>query len=147
MENQFTNREEIIEIANKLFVYTDSRQWKMLMNEVFTESVVFDMASAGAGEAVTMSAQEICDTWDRGFKGIDAIHHQAGNYLVSMKDEKATVLAYAIALHYKKSATMGHTREFVGSYELEYIRMPGKGWRICAFHYYLKYINGNVELI
>lgn len=147
MENQFTTREQIIEVVNKLFVYTDDRQWQKLQDEVFLESVLFDMSSLGAGEPVILPAKHICDTWQKGFEGIDAVHHQAGNYLVAIKNEKATVHAYAIALHYKKSATQGNTREFVGSYELGLTLLPGKVWRIHAFHYFLKYSNGNVNFL
>jgi hypothetical protein len=69
--------EQIIEVANKLFVYTDNRQWKKLLDEVFTGSVLFDMSSAGGGDPVTISAKEVCDKWEKGFEGIDAVHHQA----------------------------------------------------------------------
>ena len=40
-------REEIIETVNKLFVYTDNREWKKLQGEVFTNEVDFDMSSIG----------------------------------------------------------------------------------------------------
>ena len=145
MENQFTTREQIIEIANKLFVYTDNRQWQRLQDEVFTESVLFDMASLGAGDPVRLPAKQICDDWQKGFEGIDAVHHQAGNYLVTINNDEATVTAYAIALHYKKSATQGKTREFVGSYELGFSLLQGNSWKIHTFRYYLKYMNGNVD--
>ncbi len=42
-----TKREEIIELVNKLFIYTDSRSWSKLMKEVFKEKVYFDMESMG----------------------------------------------------------------------------------------------------
>ena len=49
MENHFTPREQIVETANKLFVYTDSHQWKKMQEEVFTDSVLFDMSPLGGG--------------------------------------------------------------------------------------------------
>lgn len=147
MNNDFTPREQIIEVANKLFVYTDNRQWQRLREEVFTHTVLFDMASVGAGDAIEKSALEICDNWEKGFEGIDAIHHQAGNYLVKINDDTASVHAYAIAIHYKRSATKGNTREFVGSYELGFIKNVVREWRINMFRYYLKYTQGNVELL
>lgn len=78
MNEQFSLREQIIEVVNKLFVYTDNRQWDKIIDEVFTDSVLFDMSSAGGGEANYISSKEICDNWDEGYKGINAIHHQAG---------------------------------------------------------------------
>ena len=147
MNNNFSVREQIIEVANKLFVYTDNRQWQKLLNEVFTGTVLFDMSSAGAGEPVTISANELCDKWEKGFEGIDVIHHQAGNYLVTLNATGAAVHAYAIASHFKKTAQHGNTREFVGSYDLLVSDVPGKGWRINTFKYNLKYIDGNIDLL
>ncbi len=147
MNNEFSVREQIIEIVNKLFVYTDNRQWQNLLNEVFTESVLFDMSLAGGGKPVTISAKEVCDKWEKGFEGIDAIHHQAGNYLVTLNTTRAAVHAYAIAIHFKEAAQHGKTREFIGSYDLQLSNEPGKGWRINTFRYHLKCISGNVDLL
>ena len=146
MESQFSIREQVVETVNKLFVYTDDRQWQKLLDEVFSERVLFDMASAGGGEAVRIEAKEICDQWEKGFEGIDAVHHQAGNYLVTLHDKGASVHAYAIALHYKKAAAHGNTRRFVGSYDLELSEIQGRGWRINLFRYHLKFIDGNPDL-
>lgn len=145
MENK-SKRDEIIEVVTKLFIYTDYQSWDKLLEEVLTEQVWFDMASVGGGEGKKISAKDICQMWKTGFTGIDAVHHQAGNYLVDFHAEaiEATVFCYAIALHYKKSATQGNTREFVGSYDLHCV-LTDKGWRIDSFKYNVKYVNGNVD--
>jgi SnoaL-like domain len=145
MEQSFTIREHIVEVVNKLFVYTDNRQWERLLDEVFTEAVMFDMSSAGSGDPVTLPAKEICNMWEKGFQGIDAVHHQAGNYLVTINNTEASLYAYAIAIHYKQSATKGKTREFVGSYDL-ILNLQSRGWRISSFRYNLKYTSGNTDL-
>lgn len=139
-----TIREQIVEIVHKLFIYTDSRNWNNLQQEVFTESVFFDMSSLGS-EAKVTTAKSICETWESGFAGLDAVNHLAGNLLVSVKDPEAEVFAYATATHYKSSATMGKTREFVGTYEL-HLTKTDKGWRIDQFKYNLRFMNGNLEL-
>jgi hypothetical protein len=79
----FTTREQIIEIVNRLFVYTDYREWQKLQTEVFTPTVRFDMSSLGAGAPKDQTAQEICATWESGFAGIDAVHHHSGNFMVT----------------------------------------------------------------
>ena len=142
--NTFTLREQIIETVHKLFIYTDSREWKKLQDEVFTESVLFDMSSPGMDVKET-TAKSICETWQRGFIGLDAVNHLAGNILVTIKDEQAEVFAYATATHFKSSATQGKTREFVGTYDLHLIN-TSIGWRIDKFKYNLKFMNGNLEL-
>lgn len=135
---------KITALCNKLFMYTDQRNWAALADEVFTEKVWFDMASAG-GEAKEMSAKEICDYWQQGLADLDALHHQAGHYLISINGDGADIFAYAIALHYKEAAAAGKTRSFVGSYDLKAIR-EGKNWRLSQFKYNLKFIDGNRDL-
>ena len=140
----FSIRDEIVEVINKLFIYTDNQEWDKLQNEVFSDDVFFDMSSLGGRKAET-SAKEICEIWKNGFVGIDAINHLAGNYLVQIHDTTATVFAYATATHYKKSATKGKTREFVGTYDIRLMK-HGIGWRIYQFKYDLKYSTGNLDL-
>lgn len=141
----FTAREQITEVVNKLFVYTDEQNWDKLRSEVFNETVLVDMVSVGAQKAEIMTAQEICDMWKEGFKGLDAIHHQSGDYLITIEGNNAVVKAYAIASHYKKEATQGNVREFIGSYDLKLIKKEN-GWRLNQFKYNLKYMDGNIEL-
>jgi hypothetical protein len=143
--SQIETKLELTELANKLFMYTDSRDWQKLLDEVFTEFVDFDMSSAGAGAPKNLRASEICKTWKQGFHGIDAVHHQAGHYLVTINNNEADIYAYATATHYKKSAVKGHIRSFVGSYDLKAISTD-QGWRIAGFKYNLKYIDGNPTL-
>ena len=139
-----TVREEIIEVVNKLFIYTDEMDWFGLKNEVFTEQVIFDMSSLGQ-EVVTKTAQQICDDWKTGFAELDAVNHLAGNHLVTAMGDEATVFVYATATHYKEAATQGKTREFVGTYNLV-LERGANGWRINSFKYNLKYMNGNIEM-
>lgn len=142
-----SKRDIIIELVSKLFVYTDSREWTLLVKDVFKEEVMFDMSSLGGGAAKKLRAAEICDMWKQGFEGIDHIHHQAGNFIVDMDAEgiQANIFCYAIAIHFKESAKKGRTREYVGSYNL-HASFTDLGWRLDGFKYNLKYINGNAEL-
>jgi len=143
-DQKFEDKIEITELTNKLFMYVDAQEWAKVLDEVFTESVWFDMASAG-GDASQLPAREICDLWQQGFVGIDAVHHQAGHYLITVNEAAADIYGYAVASHYKKSATRGNSRIFVGSYDLKALK-TSKGWRLSQFKYNLKYIDGNVSL-
>lgn len=140
----FSIRDEIVEVINKLFVYTDMQEWEKLQNEVFSDDVLFDMSWLGGQKAVT-SSKEICEIWRNGFIGIDSINLFAGNYLVQINDIVTTVFAYATATHFKESATKGKTREFVGTYNISLMK-HGIGWRIYHFKYDLKYSTGNIDL-
>ena len=137
-------RDEIIEVVNRLFVYTDEQNWEKLITEVFSADVMFDMSSIG-GQKSEMKSDAICELWKNGFKGIDSINHLAGNYLIQIDDHIASVFAYATATHYKESATKGKTRDFVGTYNISLMK-HSVGWRIYEFKYNLKYVTGNIEL-
>jgi hypothetical protein len=52
-----------------------------------------------------MRATEICAMWMEGLSGLDALHHQAGHYLININETTADIYGYAIALHYRKAAT------------------------------------------
>ena len=137
-------REEIVEVINKLFVYTDTQNWNELKLEVFTPEVEFDMSSLG-GVKATLTSSDICELWENGFKGIDHVNHLAGNYIIHIQDNTATAFAYATATHYKESASKGKTREFIGTYEIGLIN-EGLDWRIWQFKYNLKFMTGNLDL-
>lgn len=138
-------REQIVEVINKLFVYTDAQDWDKLQREVFTDQVFFDMSSLG-GEKMNTTSKQICQIWKDGFAGIDAVNHLAGNYLIDINGNMADAFAYATATHFKQTATQGKTREFVGTYNLHLVKQE-VGWRINQFKYNLKYANGNLDLI
>ena len=140
----YSVRDLIIETVSRLYIYTDQLNWQGLMDEVFADSVDFDMSSLG-GVNDKITAREICDQWASGFKGIDSINHLAGNYLVDIGEAEASVLAYATATHYRKDAENGNTREFVGTYDLHLI-LTGGGWRKDGFRYTVKYMSGNLDL-
>lgn len=140
--NILENKIELTELANKLFMYTDSKDWRRLIEEVFTQNVLFDMSSAGGGEVQTLKARDICYNWQEGLKDMDAVHHQAGQYIIEITDDAAEIYAYAMATHYKKAALNGCTRVFVGSYNFKAV-MSAKGWRLSAFKYNLKFMQGN----
>ena len=63
------------------FIHTDRRDWKDLQTEVFNPKVHLDMSSLGQNPTDT-TAVDICDMWAKGFEGIDAINHLAGNFVI-----------------------------------------------------------------
>ncbi|MFG1796777.1 nuclear transport factor 2 family protein [Nocardia sp. NPDC049149] len=137
------DRLAIIEVVTRMFVYTDQRRWSELVGEVFTAKVDFD---GGFGDGVSeRNAVDVVEGWREGLADLDAIHHQSGNHLIDLQGDAATVHADSIAVHVKNSASNGHTRRFVGSYDLGTVRTP-EGWRVNRFHYHLKVIDGNVDL-
>jgi len=140
-----TEREQIVEVISRLFYYTDEQNWEGLQSEVFAEKVEMDMTSLGAPAIASKKPNEICDEWSTGFKDLDAVHHQSGNFLIDIQENTATAKVHAIASHYKKEAVNGQVREFVGSYDFRFAKSEG-AWKMNAFKFNLKYMAGNLEL-
>ena len=103
------------------------------------------MTSLGATDVTIKTSEEICDEWSTGFKDLDAVHHQSGNFMIDLQEQTATAKVHAIASHYKKNAKEGLTREFVGSYDFHFTKTDN-AWRMDSFKFNLKYMSGNLEL-
>lgn len=103
------------------------------------------MTSLAGGQPTTLSADQIAGAWERGLKGLSAVHHQVGNYKVSLSGNEADVFAYGIAYHYLPNPTELNSRTFVGSYNLHLVRSD-MVWKIDRFKFNLKFIDGNKDL-
>jgi hypothetical protein len=68
-----------------------TKQWDQLLKEIFTSAIWFDASSAGAGEPHSIEAKDVCKMWDDGFAGLDAVHHQAGHYIITVEGDKADI--------------------------------------------------------
>lgn len=134
----------VIKTVDRLFVSTDSRDWEGV-KACFADEFVLDVTSMVGGEPNKMTPQQIADAWSQGLKGLKAIHHQAGNYDVSLKTDEADVFCYGIAFHYLPNVTGQNSRTFVGSYNFHLIKV-GADWKIDIFKYNLKFIDGNLDL-
>jgi hypothetical protein len=135
---------DIVAVGNRLFICTDNRDWSCV-RDVFAPEVLFDMTSLAGGSPETKTPQQIADRWEKGLKALKAIHHQAGNYQVTVNGNEADLFCYGIAYHYLPNLTDENTRVFVGSYDLHLVKGEG-GWKIDRFKFNLKFIEGNREL-
>jgi len=135
---------EVIAVANRLFICTDNRDWQCV-RDVFAPEVLFDMTSLAGGQPEKKTPQQIADTWEQGLKAVKAIHHQAGNYQVTLRGNEADLFCYGTAFHYLPNPTERNTRTFVGSYNFHMVRSDA-GWKIDHFKFNLKFIDGNKDL-
>ncbi|MEM7029518.1 MAG: nuclear transport factor 2 family protein [Chloroflexota bacterium] len=154
-QNQLTLREQqqvliekdvIVETVNQLFISTDNRDWDTVKS-IFAAKVLFDMTSLVGGDPVTLTSQEIVDAWDVGLAPIEAIHHQVSNFIVDINtnQDEAEVFNYGFAVHYLPNSTGENTRTFVGSYTFHFTKIEAD-WRIDAFKFDAKYVDGNLDL-
>ena len=139
-----SERERIIEAVTALFVSTDKRDW-VAVRDCFTDSVLFDMSSLGGGEPADTPADTIVNSWTDDLRSLRAIHHQVGNFQVGIFGNVADVSCYGIAYHYLPNRLNRNTRVFVGSYEIHLVRI-GDDWKIDAFRYVSKFVEGNPDL-
>jgi hypothetical protein len=137
METRIADRIDVVEKVDRLFVATDRKDWAAVQ-ALFTERVAFDMSSLGSGAPAVLTAQEIVERWRDGLKDVQALHHQSGNYIVSLSGDTAEVFCYATATHYRPEQQKRLT-QFVGSYELRLVRLPS-GWRIDRFKFDRKWV-------
>ena len=138
------DRDRIAEVIHQLFIHTDLRDWAAV-RACFADEVLFDMTSVAGGEPARVTPEEITAGWEEGLRPLRAIHHQAGNLLVTLHGDEADAFCYGIASHYLPNPTGRDTRTFVGSYDFHLAR-AGERWRIDRFRFNLKYLDGNPSL-
>ncbi len=134
----------IVAVITELFNATDRRDWAAVVG-CFAPEVLFDMSSLTGTPAAPVAATEIAAGWERGLAPLRAVHHQAGNFRVTLRGDEADAFCYAIASHWLPNASGRNTRTFVGSYDVG-LRRDGARWRIARFRFNLKYVDGNLEL-
>ncbi|NRA66202.1 MAG: nuclear transport factor 2 family protein [Pseudobacteriovorax sp.] len=131
-------RQMIIDTVNQLFIKTDQKDWKAV-SALFSDKVKFDMTSLAGGKPQTLSGKVIANQWKAGLSKVDSIHHQVGNYVVTMKKDKASVFANGIATHFTKNSDKPLTW-FVGTYDLDLQKKEGT-WRIVGFKFNSKFVH------
>ena len=115
------DKNAVIDVINRLFISTDNRDWQAV-TACFAPEVLFDMTSMAGGEPSTLTPRQIAGAWEQGLSHLEAIHHQAGNYVVTVRDDEADAFCYGIASHYLPNETGANTRTFVGSYDFHLAR-------------------------
>ncbi|HLN57903.1 MAG TPA: hypothetical protein VK416_05040 [Thermoanaerobaculia bacterium] len=88
-----------------------------------------------------LDKEAIGETISRLFIGTD----RRCDLLAEVRGDLATPFCYGIASHYLSHRSGRNTRTFVGSYDFSLVRIEGR-WRISAFKFNLKYIDGNKDL-
>ncbi len=128
----------------RMFVATDERDWPTL-ETCFTDPFTLDMTSMTGGTPVTMTPKDVALAWAEGFRPLDHVHHQVGNFRSRITPTQAEVSCHGVALHHRAKAAGLRTRIFVGTYEL--LLIPSmRDWQISRLTFKLKFIDGNLSL-
>lgn len=141
------DRERVTDRITALFLATDRKDWPAVA-ACFAPEVRFDMSSVGAGPASVKRPDAIADDWRTGLAAVQHIHHQAGNFVVTVNGDLATAFCYGIAYHHIARKDGRSTRVFVGTYDYELVRDAASSphWRISAMRFTLKFVHGNPAL-
>jgi hypothetical protein len=134
----------VLDATRRLFILTDEKDWNAVRS-AFTPTVHFDMTSLAGGAPQVLPAETIVQGWEQGLQNLTAVHHQTGNELVTVHGDQAHVFCYGIALHHRTTPDRTYTRRFVGSYDLDLVKVSGT-WKISGFTFHLKFIDGDVEI-
>ena len=137
-------KDTIVEVINNLFIGTDNRDW-FHVRGCFAKSVEFDMTSMTGGQPSQLTPDQITEAWDKALKPIEQLHHQAGNYQVTITGSSAEAFCYGTAFHYRKTTSGKNLRTFVGSYEFR-LKKDDFRWLINRFKFNLKFVEGNPDL-
>jgi SnoaL-like domain len=143
--DELAARLAVEDMVTRMFVATDERDWPTV-ESCFTEPFILDMTSMVGGSPASMTPRQVSSTWADGFKTLDHIHHQIGNFRTVINGSHAKVRCYGIAFHYRASIALDmKSRTFVGTYEID-LSSQSDGWRISRLKFNLKFIDGNLEL-
>jgi hypothetical protein len=144
MLRRLADKDAIVATIDRLFVATDKRDWPAV-RVCFADTVRFDMTSLAGGTPQDLTSEQITSAWDSGLRALEAVHHQSGNHAVNVNGDEANAACYGIAYHYRRTRSGRNTRTFVGSYDFGLRRSPA-GWRITAFRFNVKFVEGNLDL-
>jgi hypothetical protein len=133
------------DVVVRMFVATDERDWATV-EDCFTDPFMLDMTSMVGGSPTSMTPRRVANAWAEGFRPLDRVHHQVGNFQTTVDGLSAVVRCYGVAFHHRVGVVAGlKSRIFVGTYEL---RLAAKAdcWKISELKFKLKFIDGNLEL-
>ena len=81
-----------------------------------------------------------------GFKSLDHLHDQVGNFRTKVDGQRAKVRCYGIVYHYRaKISVVVKSRIFVSACDID-LSAQSDRWRIGLLKFNLKFIGGNLEL-
>ncbi len=135
---------KIQETITKLFVNTDTRNWSKVESQ-FSPKVLLDYSSMSGNPATEVTPNEITTAWKGVLPGFTYTHHQIGNFITEINEDKAHSFCYGTATHYLEDEN-GNVWTVIGSYDFDLERNKDT-WKITKMKFNYKYQDGNSKLI
>jgi hypothetical protein len=127
-----SDRDELVELMARYASIADMQDFDELPTTVFTDRVICDFESVGAGPRTEIGRDEYMQQLRTFFAGYQAIHHAITNHRVSVNGDVASIQAHVYAQHWLPPAVAPQHRNrwlVVGFYDNEAVRTPA-GWRL-----------------
>jgi hypothetical protein len=127
-----TDREELVELLARYASIADTKDFDELPETVFTDRVVVDFESVGAGPPTEIERDEFMQLLRAFFADWQATHHSITNHRVSIDGDVASIRAHVHAQHWLAPEVAPPPRNrwlVVGFYDDEAVRTPD-GWRL-----------------
>ncbi|WP_082026432.1 nuclear transport factor 2 family protein [Flammeovirga sp. OC4] len=129
--------------VTQIFIATDQQDWERL-EVIFANQVELDYSSMNGNPATTLSPQEITSAWKGILPGFTHTHHQLGNMISTIEDNKAQVFCYGTATHFLEDER-GNVWTVVGTYNFELVLISDE-WKVSKMKFNFKYQDGNTSL-
>ena len=136
------DRAAITDVLHAYAWAIDSRDYQLLVTEVFAPDVVADY---GLAEPFR-SATELVEYLIRSHEHIDATQHLIGNCTVRLSGDTATSRCYVHASLVRRRAPGGDRVVFGAYYSDEFVRLPA-GWRIVHRVARMFFRDGNIAVL
>ncbi|WP_394746923.1 nuclear transport factor 2 family protein [Spongiimicrobium salis] len=137
-------QQQIQEVVTSVFIHTDNGHWSAV-EALFDAQVDLDYSSMTGNPAVSLSPQAITTAWKTVLPGFLHTHHQIGNFVIKVVEDKAHAFIYGTATHYLEDDA-GSLWTVVGTYDFDLEKRMGD-WKINKMKFNYKYQTGNPELV
>lgn len=139
-----SDRDQINNTIQKLFLYLGEKEWTKLQDEVFTDLLELDLSSFG-NEPEPRSSKSFCDELEYRFRELDSVSYTLGPVVIEQEQDEAEVLMTAETTQYKESKKKENLRKYYGKYKLK-LQRTDMVWRVSRFLFEIKFVSGNPGL-
>ncbi len=142
---ELEDRLEILELIGRLSLTIDAKDWGA-MGKLFTDTVYHDRTSLTGGEPYTAPVAQFVEGWRQTLQGMDAVHHQITNHVVSLDGDQATCAANMMGTHVLANASGGPIWTVGGRHDYQ-LKRTSDGWRIAGLTFTLQWATGNMNIV
>ena len=143
MEN--SNKEQIINTLQGLFMSTDSRDWQKCKS-YFIEKPFVDYSSLNGEAGKVVNAADLIKGWESFLPKFKSTQHMLTNFEININGDKADARFYGHAIHHLPHAKGGDMWGLYGIYTASLVNVESR-WKIASFVLTVNYEEGNKSML